>query len=200
MMLRPTHTLARTVAQLRSSSSSSIPAVRAAVAATVLRRSEHGVWHVLLVKRSKEPAKGLWSLPGGSIEVGETMRSAVQREVREECGLDVHVPELPVFTATDAIHHDAAGGVPFHFVIAHAVAFAAPHAVPTAGDDAADARWLSVGPPLKQLVRAGGAPPLTAAVVVRAKQLVDTGVIVPPVWWSDSGAGVGESVAARAGG
>jgi len=46
---------------------------------------------VLLIRRGKEPFKGYWSLPGGGVEPGETMREAVKREVREETGLEVEV-------------------------------------------------------------------------------------------------------------
>lgn len=42
---------------------------------------------LLLVKRGVDPAKGKWSIPGGAVELGERMRDAVVREVKEECGL-----------------------------------------------------------------------------------------------------------------
>lgn len=46
---------------------------------------------VLLIKRGKEPYKGCWSLPGGGVEPGESLRDAVCREMREETGLEVDV-------------------------------------------------------------------------------------------------------------
>ena len=49
---------------------------------------------VLLVQRGKEPGRGRWSIPGGAVEAGETLREAARREVAEECGIDVQVGEL----------------------------------------------------------------------------------------------------------
>jgi 8-oxo-dGTP diphosphatase len=70
---------------------------------------------VVLVKRAHEPLKGEWSLPGGSVEVGETLAEAVIREVREETGLEVRVgPLLDVF---DRIHHGRDERVEYHFVL-----------------------------------------------------------------------------------
>jgi ADP-ribose pyrophosphatase YjhB (NUDIX family) len=44
---------------------------------------------ILIVKRANEPAKGLWSVPGGVVELGEHLHEAVKREVKEETGLEV---------------------------------------------------------------------------------------------------------------
>jgi mutator protein MutT len=70
---------------------------------------------VLLVKRAHEPLKGQWSLPGGAVEVGETLADAVVREVREETGLDVRVGD--VVEVIDRVHRGADGRVEYHFVI-----------------------------------------------------------------------------------
>ena len=71
---------------------------------------------VVLVRRRFEPLAGRWSLPGGAIEVGETLEDAVAREVREETGLEVSVgPLIEVF---DRITRDEAGRTRFHFVLA----------------------------------------------------------------------------------
>jgi len=67
---------------------------------------------VLLVKRRFEPLAGQWSLPGGAVDVGETLEACVSRELREETGLDVEVG--PVIEVFDRIMHDAAGRVQYH--------------------------------------------------------------------------------------
>lgn len=70
---------------------------------------------VVLVRRAHEPLKGEWNLPGGGVELGETLREACAREVREETGLIVAVgATIDVF---DRIMLDAAGGVEYHFVL-----------------------------------------------------------------------------------
>jgi ADP-ribose pyrophosphatase YjhB (NUDIX family) len=70
---------------------------------------------VLLVRRGTEPLKGHWSLPGGLVELGEGLLSAVVREVREETGLVVEPVEL--IELLDRIHREA-DRVRYHYVIA----------------------------------------------------------------------------------
>ena len=70
---------------------------------------------VLLVQRGREPLMGHWSLPGGLIEVGESLHMAVVREVREETGLEVEPTEL--IELLDRIHR-ADNRVRYHYVIA----------------------------------------------------------------------------------
>ena len=70
---------------------------------------------VLLVRRGSEPLKGHWTLPGGVLEVGESLIEGVAREVKEETGLEVEVIEL--IELLDRIHRDN-GRVRYHYVIA----------------------------------------------------------------------------------
>lgn len=97
---------------------------------------------VLLVRRAKAPRRGQWSLPGGAQKLGETVRQAAIREVREETGLEVALTTL--LDAVDSISRDAAGRVHYHYTL---VDFAAEWRAgePTAGGDAAEARWVARG-------------------------------------------------------
>ncbi len=70
---------------------------------------------VLIVRRGRPPAHGLYTLPGGGVELGETLQEAITREVREETGLAIAPLGLVGFR--EAIARDAAGRVERHFVI-----------------------------------------------------------------------------------
>ena len=97
---------------------------------------------ILLVKRDREPAKGLWSLPGGRVEVGESLREALVREVREETGIEVDVDGM-IGTAERIVRNDE-GVIAFHYVILDYVCTARSVDI-KAGDDAAEVRWVPVG-------------------------------------------------------
>jgi ADP-ribose pyrophosphatase YjhB (NUDIX family) len=97
---------------------------------------------ILLVKRDREPARGQWSLPGGRVELGETLREALVREVREETSLDVDIDGL-IGVAERVVREDD-GEISFHYVIVDYVCQARSTAV-KAGDDVSDARWIPVG-------------------------------------------------------
>jgi mutator protein MutT len=70
---------------------------------------------ILLEKRKNEPGKDKWSIPGGLVELGETVEQAVIREVKEETGLDVEEPEQ--VDVVDSITKDEKSEIKYHFVI-----------------------------------------------------------------------------------
>jgi ADP-ribose pyrophosphatase YjhB (NUDIX family) len=70
---------------------------------------------IVLVKRRFEPLAGQWSLPGGTLEVGETLEAGVTREIGEETGLTVDVG--PIVDVFDRIFRDADGRVRYHYVL-----------------------------------------------------------------------------------
>ncbi len=95
---------------------------------------------VLLVRRGQPPAEDLWAIPGGSVEIGETLQEAAEREIREETGIRIRAT-TPIYTF-DVIEQDKTGRIRFHYVI---VDLSADYLSgnPTAGDDAIDVRWVS---------------------------------------------------------
>jgi 8-oxo-dGTP diphosphatase len=118
---------------------------------------------VLLVKRGRPPLMGEWSLPGGAVEVGETLASAIQREVHEETGLLVRVG--PLVEVLDRIHTDADGRVEFHYVLVDYLCTVAGGQL-EADSDAADARWAS-----RQELAALGVQVITRGVIAKAFDL-----------------------------
>ena len=70
---------------------------------------------VVLVRRGSEPLAGHWSLPGGAVEIGETLEACVAREMLEETGLEVAVG--PVIDVFDRITRDTEGRVQYHYVL-----------------------------------------------------------------------------------
>src|SRR5919109_2274177 len=92
----------------------------------------------LIVKRAHEPRKGEWSLPGGIVELGETLVEALKRELKEETGLDVEVGE--VVEVFDRIHR-IEGRIQYHFVIVDYVCRPVAGRL-QAADDADDVAWV----------------------------------------------------------
>lgn len=92
---------------------------------------------VLLVRRGREPLKGQWSLPGGMLELGESLTAGVAREVLEETGLNVEPIEL--IELLDRIHHEEER-VRFHYVIADYLC-RVTGGILQAASDADDVRW-----------------------------------------------------------
>jgi 8-oxo-dGTP diphosphatase len=110
-----------------------------AVGAVILRGDR-----VLLIQRGQEPLKGEWSLPGGVVELGETLAAALVREVREETALDVVAGE--VVEVLDSIRRDAAGRTEYHYIIIDYACRLRGDASSAAahGTDAADVRWVAI--------------------------------------------------------
>jgi 8-oxo-dGTP diphosphatase len=107
-----------------------------AVSAAIIRDGR-----VLIVRRARKPALSLYTLPGGAVEVGESLVDAVVREVREETALDIE----PVAFAghREAIMRDKEGRVERHFVI---LSFASRwlKGEPVLNHELDDARWIDL--------------------------------------------------------
>jgi ADP-ribose pyrophosphatase len=108
---------------------------RVAVGAIVFKDNR-----VLLIRRGKPPAEDLWAIPGGRVEIGETLREAAEREIFEETGVTIRAL-VPVYTF-DVIERDTRGRIRFHYVIVDLTADYI-RGEPRAGDDASAARWVS---------------------------------------------------------
>ena len=98
--------------------------------------------HVLLVRRAHEPNQGQWSIPGGIVELGETLAQAAAREVREECQIEVEAGDL--LATVDLIRRDERGRIRYHFVLLDLMARYLG-GVPVAGTDALAVRWVDQG-------------------------------------------------------
>jgi ADP-ribose pyrophosphatase len=142
-------------------------APRVAVGAVVLHQGQ-----VLLVLRGQAPSKDMWAIPGGRVELGETIKSAAEREVLEETGLQVIAGEVTY--TFDVIDRDPEGRIRYHYVILDLLAEPIDPTQPlAAADDARDVRWftldeineltLPISVPtrklLNRLMRDGDAPP-----------------------------------------
>lgn len=118
----------------------------------------------LLIRRAAEPDAGLWSIPGGMVELGERAAEAAKREALEETGLDVEIEE--VLSVVDKIIVDDEERIKYHFVIVDYLAEVREGKL-KASSDASDARWVKVSefpsyelsPTLVQLLREKGLYP-----------------------------------------
>ena len=111
----------------------------------------------LLIRRGHAPLKGEWSIPGGTLEVGETIAEGIQRELLEETGMVVRVGEfIEVF---DRIFRDRDGRIQYHFVILDYLCEAVSGEV-RAGGDVTEAVWA----PEKELVKFSLTPAATRVI------------------------------------
>jgi 8-oxo-dGTP diphosphatase len=96
---------------------------------------------VVLVKRGQPPLQGEWSIPGGRLELGETVRQAVCREVREETGLTVETSQL--LGIFDRIVRDEDGRIRYHYLLIDFLCRVVSGEL-RAASDAQDARWFEL--------------------------------------------------------
>jgi mutator protein MutT len=107
----------------------------AAIGAVIVKGS-----NVLLVVRGKDPGRGEWSIPGGAIQLGETLGHAVIREIQEEVGIVVEPVDL--IEPMDRIICDEKGMVEYHYVLLDFVCCYRSGSL-RAGSDVTEARWVS---------------------------------------------------------
>jgi 8-oxo-dGTP diphosphatase len=113
----------------------------AGVGAVIVRDDDPtGRKQVLLIRRAQEPLKGEWSLPGGAVELGETLEEAIRREVLEETGLVVET--VDIVQALDRISRDAEGRVRYHYVLIDFLCRIVGGSLACA-TDALEGRWAS---------------------------------------------------------
>ncbi|UCE15545.1 MAG: NUDIX hydrolase [Candidatus Bathyarchaeota archaeon] len=96
---------------------------------------------LLIVKRGVEPSKGKWSIPGGAVELGERIRDALLREVKEECGLDVEIALEKPMDAIENITISKDGRLQYHYVLLQFLARLKGGILKPASD-ALDAKWV----------------------------------------------------------
>jgi 8-oxo-dGTP diphosphatase len=96
---------------------------------------------VALIRRAKPPLEGRWSIPGGGMELGETIREAVVREAQEETGLQVKPQDL--LGVFDRLVWDAEGRVLYHYVLVDFQCCPISGELKAAGD-AAEAKWFTL--------------------------------------------------------
>ena len=102
----------------------------------VVFREDHGEWQVVLIRRKQEPFAGAWALPGGFVEMDETLETAAARELEEEAGLrGIALHQLCAFSDPKRDPRGRSISIAF-------AGLAGAHHRLAAGDDAADARWF----------------------------------------------------------
>jgi len=95
---------------------------------------------ILLVQRGTPPSKGKWSVPGGAIELGESLQETAKRELDEECGVEIETGEI--FDVESYLVRDANDNIRFHYIVTYMTAnFVTGDIRP--GNDELDVRWAT---------------------------------------------------------
>jgi ADP-ribose pyrophosphatase YjhB (NUDIX family) len=97
--------------------------------------------NILLVRRGHEPSKGRWGLPGGVVELGESVERTIVREVEEETG--IRVKPLRLLTVLDSISKDDGGKIRFHYILSEFLCEDLGGEL-QASSDVSDAGWFQV--------------------------------------------------------
>lgn len=97
--------------------------------------------HILCIERLKEPHKSSWALPGGFLELSETLKQSAVRELKEETNIELKVEDLKFVNIFDQVDRDKRGRV----ISCCFTAQLKDYKMPVAGDDAAKAEWILVG-------------------------------------------------------
>ena len=118
---------------------SPIPRITVAVGAIITDGEQ-----ILLIQRGHPPGEGQWTIPGGRVEVDETLPEAVRREILEECGILVEPGEPAIIL--DRIFRDSHGAVTGHYLIVDfwSRPVEATHPTVTASSDARSAGWFTL--------------------------------------------------------
>jgi 8-oxo-dGTP diphosphatase len=112
---------------------------RPVVAVGILLLDEND--RLLLIRRARPPAAGKWSVPGGKVELGESLEEAALRELREETGLECTLG--PIVEVLDRVVRDGDGNIEFHYVILDFLG-SAPTGTLQPASDSLDARFVPI--------------------------------------------------------
>jgi 8-oxo-dGTP diphosphatase len=126
---------------------------------------------VLLVRRGRAPLKGLWSLPGGVLETGETLEAGIIREVREETGLEIR--PLRIFEVFERINQDSRGRTEYHYVLIDYLCRVTGGTLQPA-DDAAGVEWVRKADLARYSITEGTPDVILRAFRARARRRVGT--------------------------